>query len=85
MTKYIQFSDLFVAFWELNKTIRGGGLLPCCNRKTGDIMARIPSGMRKKENGLFEKRFTVEGKRYLRNTVHRRGRKHADATENLRT
>lgn len=26
-------------------------------------MARIPSGMRKKENGLFEKRFTVEGKR----------------------
>lgn len=27
-------------------------------------MARIPSGMRKKENGLFEKRFTVEGKRY---------------------
>ena len=29
-----------------------------------NIMARIPSGMRKKENGLFEKRFTVEGKRY---------------------
>lgn len=27
-------------------------------------MARIPSGMRKKENGLFEKRFTVDGKRY---------------------
>lgn len=27
-------------------------------------MARIPSGMRKKENGLFEKRFTVNGKRY---------------------
>lgn len=27
-------------------------------------MARIPAGMRKKENGLFEKRFTVEGKRY---------------------
>lgn len=31
MTKYIQFSDLFVDFWELNKTIRGGGLLPCLN------------------------------------------------------
>ncbi len=30
MTKHIQFSDLFVAFWELNKTIRGGGLLPYC-------------------------------------------------------
>lgn len=29
-------------------------------QETGDIMARIPSGMRKKENGLFEKRFTVE-------------------------
>lgn len=28
--QYIQFSDLFVAFWELNKTIRGGGLLPYC-------------------------------------------------------
>ena len=27
-------------------------------------MARIPSGMRKKANGLFEKRFTVDGKRY---------------------
>ena len=27
-------------------------------------MARIPAGMRKKENGLFEKRFTVDGKRY---------------------
>lgn len=27
-------------------------------------MARIPSGMRKKVNGLFEKRFTVDGKRY---------------------
>lgn len=27
-------------------------------------MARIPAGMRKKENGLFEKRFTVNGKRY---------------------
>lgn len=27
-------------------------------------MARMPSGMRKKENGLFEKRFTVNGKRY---------------------
>lgn len=27
-------------------------------------MARIPSGMRKKTNGLFEKRFTVDGKRY---------------------
>lgn len=27
-------------------------------------MARMPAGMRKKENGLFEKRFTVEGKRY---------------------
>lgn len=27
-------------------------------------MARIPLGMRKKENGLFEKRFTVDGKRY---------------------
>lgn len=27
-------------------------------------MARIPSGMRKKENGLFEKRFTVNRKRY---------------------
>ena len=26
--QYIQFSDLFVAFCELNKTIRGGGLLP---------------------------------------------------------
>ena len=26
----LQFSDLFVAFWELNKTIRGGGLLPYC-------------------------------------------------------
>ena len=25
---------------------------------------RIPAGMRKKENGLFEKRFTVDGKRY---------------------
>jgi len=25
-----QISDLFVAFWELNKTIRGGGLLPYC-------------------------------------------------------
>ena len=28
-------------------------------------MARIPSGMRKKENGLFEKRFTVNRKRYI--------------------
>lgn len=28
MTKHIQFSDLFVAFWELNKTTKGGGLLP---------------------------------------------------------
>ena len=27
-------------------------------------MARMPLGMRKKENGLFEKRFTVNGKRY---------------------
>ena len=27
-------------------------------------MARIPSGMRKKVNGLFEKRFTVDGKPY---------------------
>lgn len=27
-------------------------------------MARIPAGMRKKENGLFEKRFSVGGKRY---------------------
>jgi integrase len=27
-------------------------------------MARIPNGMRKKKNGLFEKRFTVDGKRY---------------------
>ena len=27
-------------------------------------MARIPSGMRKKANGSFEKRFTVDGKRY---------------------
>ena len=27
-------------------------------------MARMPSGMRKKENGLFEKRFTMNGKRY---------------------
>ncbi len=27
-------------------------------------MARIPSGMRKREDGLFEKRFTVNGQRY---------------------
>lgn len=27
-------------------------------------MARMPAGMRKKENGLIEKRFTVKGKRY---------------------
>ena len=27
-------------------------------------MARLPSGMRKKKNGLFEKRFTINGKRY---------------------
>lgn len=31
MTKHIQFSDLFVAFWELNKTTKGGGLLSCLN------------------------------------------------------
>ena len=30
MTKHIQFSDLFVAFWELNKATKGGGLLPYC-------------------------------------------------------
>ena len=24
-------SDLCVAFWELNKTTKGGGLLPCLN------------------------------------------------------
>lgn len=64
MTKHTQFSDLCVAFLELNKTIRGGGLLPYYHRRKGDTMARIPSGMRKKENGLFEKRFTVNGKRY---------------------
>ncbi len=28
MTKRIQFSDLCVVFWELNKTTEGGGLLP---------------------------------------------------------
>ena len=64
MTKHTQFSDLCVAFLELNKTIRGGGLLPYYHRRKGDTMARIPSGMRKNENGLFEKRFTVNGKRY---------------------
>ena len=31
MTKHIQFSDLFVAFWELNKATKGGGLLPYLN------------------------------------------------------
>ena len=31
MTKHIQSSDLFVAFWELNKTTKGGGLLPYLN------------------------------------------------------
>ena len=35
-----------------------------CDRKNGDIMARIPYGMRKREDGLFEKRFTVNGQRY---------------------
>ena len=30
-TKRIQFSDLCVAFWKLNKTTKGGGLLPYLN------------------------------------------------------
>ena len=37
MTKRIQFSDLCVAFWELNKTTKGGGLLPYYCRKSDDI------------------------------------------------
>ena len=39
-------------------------MLQRAGSKEWGIIARIPSGMRKKENGLFEKRFTVNGKRY---------------------
>ena len=45
--QYIQFSDLFVAFWELNKTIRGGGLLPFLYQ----TMERRNIDGKKKENG----------------------------------
>jgi integrase len=30
----------------------------------GTIMARLPSGVRKRENGSFEKRFSIDGKQY---------------------
>lgn len=33
-------------------------------QRKGDYMAKLPAGTRKRENGTFEKRFTVNGKRY---------------------
>ncbi len=39
-------------------------LLPCLKEKGGFIMARLGAGVRKRSDGMLEKRFTVNGKRY---------------------